>query len=82
MKSFFRETILGLRTFGSCPNCMSSVNVVTEIQFKLLNENHGENPPLQTSFIKLDVAIAIFRHLLNMAVLEERLNKTELENVG
>ena len=42
--------------------------------------NSGENPPLLT-FIKPDVAIATFKNLLNMAVLEERLNKTNIEKV-
>ena len=36
----------------------------------------------QTSvFIKFDVAIPTFKNLLNMAVLEERLNKTDVEKV-
>ena len=30
--------VLGLLSFGSCPNCKSFANVVIEIQFKLLNE--------------------------------------------
>ena len=32
------QKVLGLLSFGSCPNCMSSANIVAEIQFKLLNE--------------------------------------------
>ena len=44
MKSFFNERqfflqkVPGLLYFGSYPNCMSSANLVVEIQFKLLNE--------------------------------------------
>ena len=42
MKSFFNELslqkVLGLLSFGSCPNCMSSANIVAKIQFKLSNE--------------------------------------------
>ena len=45
MKSFFNETVnfstqkvLGLLSFGFCPNCMNSPNVVAEIRLKLLNE--------------------------------------------
>ena len=36
---------------------------------------------LQTSFIKFDAAIATFKNLLNLAVLEERLNKMDIEKV-
>ena len=32
------QKVLGLSNFGSFPNCMSSANIVVEIQFKLLNE--------------------------------------------
>ena len=62
---------------------MSSANIAAEIQFKLLNErvlSTGEL--LYTLFIKFDVAIATFKNLLNMAVLEERLNKTDIEKIG
>ena len=40
------------------------------------------NLPLKTSSIKFDVPIAIFKNLLNMAVLEECLNKTDIEKAG
>ena len=50
MKSFFNETlnfffrkVLGLLSFGPCPSCMSSANIVVEIQFKLLNERSFEH---------------------------------------
>ena len=33
------QKVLGLLSFESCPNCISSANIVAEIQFKLLNEN-------------------------------------------
>ena len=36
---------------------------------------------LKTSFIKLDVAIATSKNLLNMAALEERLNKMGIEKI-
>ena len=44
--------------------------------------NYGEKLLLQTSFIKFDVAIPTFKNLLNIAVLEEHLNKTYMEKVG
>ena len=53
---------------------MISVNIETLIS--------RENPPLWTSFIKFDVAIATFKNLLNKTVLEECLNKTDIEKVG
>ena len=62
---------------------MSSANIAAEIQFKLLNErvlSIGEL--LYTLFITFNVAIATFKNLLNMAVLEERLNKTDIEKIG
>ena len=40
------------------------------ICFNIETLNSGENPTLQTSFIKFDVAIATFKNLLNMAVLD------------
>ena len=54
----------------------------TMISFKIETLNSGENLPLQTSFLKFDVDIATFKNLLNMAILEERLNKTDIEKVG
>ena len=38
--------------------------------------------PYITWFIKFDVAIATFKNLLKMAVLKERLNKTDMGKVG
>ena len=52
------------------------------ISFNIDTLNSDENPPLLTSFIKFDVAIATFKNLLIMEVLEERLNKTDIEKVG
>ena len=52
------------------------------ISFNIETLNSGKNPPLLTSFIKSDVPIATFKNLLNMAVLEECLNKTDKEKVG
>ena len=40
------------------------------ISFNIETPNSGENPLLKSSFIKFDVAIATFKNLLNMAVLE------------
>ena len=39
------------------------------ISFNIETLNSGENPPLQNSFIKFDVAIATFENLVKMAVL-------------
>ena len=52
------------------------------ISFNIEMLNSGENPPLKTSFIKFDIAIATFKNLFNMVVLEERLNKMDIEKVG
>ena len=44
MKSFFNVTlsspqkVMGLLSFGFCRNSVNSINVVAEIQLKLLNE--------------------------------------------
>ena len=35
---FSLQKVLGLLSFGPCPNCLSSANIVAEIRFKLLNE--------------------------------------------
>ena len=52
------------------------------ISFNTETLNPGENPQLQTSFIKFDVAMASFKNLLNMVVLEEHLKKTDIEKIG
>ena len=54
----------------------------TMISFNIETLNSSENLPLYTSFIKFDVAITTFKNLLKMVVLEERLNKTDIEKVG
>ena len=51
------------------------------ISFNIETLNSGENPPLQTLFKKFDVAVANFKNLQNMAVLEEPLNKKDIEKV-
>ena len=52
------------------------------ISFNIETLNSGQKPSLQTSFIKPDVAIATFKNLFNMAVLEEHLNKADIEKVA
>ena len=52
------------------------------VSFNIETLNSGTNPPLQNSFKKPGVAIATFKNLLKMAVLQERLNKTDMEKVG
>ena len=52
------------------------------VSFNIETLNSGANPPLLTSFIKFDVAIATFKNLLQMTVLKERLNKTDMVKVG
>ena len=44
--------------------------------------NSGAIPPLYTSFIIFDVALATFNNLLQMGVLKKRLYKTYMEKVG
>ena len=51
------------------------------ISFNIEKLNSGKNPPLETSFIKFDVAVATFKNPLNMAVSEVRLNVTYIEKV-
>ena len=52
------------------------------VSFNIETLKSGTNLPLQTSFIKFDVAIATLKNLLKMAVLKERLNKKDMEKVG
>ena len=52
------------------------------VSFNIETLNSGANPPLDNSFIKFDVAIATLENLLKMAVLNKRLNKTDMEKVG
>ena len=62
-----------------------SIHTLKLARWFLLTMKHwtlGENLPLLTSFIKFDVATATFKNLLNMAVLEECLNKTGIEKLG
>ena len=51
------------------------------VSFNIETLKSGANPPLQTSSIKFDVAIATLNDLLKMAELKERLNKTDMEKV-
>ena len=46
--NFSLEKVLGLLNFESCPNCMSSANLVAEIQFKILNERALSNGETRT----------------------------------
>ena len=48
------------------------------ISLNIETVNSYENLPLSTSLIKFDATIAKFKILLNIAVLEERLNKTDI----
>ena len=52
----------------------------TLISFNIQTLNFDKNLPLQISFIKFDLA-KTFKNLLNMAVLGEYLNKTDMEKV-
>ena len=52
------------------------------VSFNIETLNSGANLSLLNLFIKFDVAIATFKNLLTMAVLKERLNKTDMEKVG
>ena len=52
------------------------------VSFNIETLNSGANPPLKNSFIKFDVAIATLENLLKMAVLNNRLNKTDMEKAG
>ena len=48
------------------------------ISLNIETVNSYESLPLSTSLIKFDATIATFKILLNIAVLEERLNKTDI----
>ena len=52
------------------------------VSFNTETLNSGANPPLYTSFIKFNIAIATFKNLLKMTVLKKRLNETDMEKVG
>ena len=52
------------------------------ISFNIEMPNSAKNSPLKTSFKKCGVAIDTFRNLLNMAVLEEHPNKTDIKTKG
>ena len=52
------------------------------VSFNIETLNSVANPPLKNSFIKFDVAIATLENLLKMAVLNNRLNKTDMEKAG
>ena len=52
------------------------------VSFNTETLNSSANPLLVVLFIKFDVAIATFNNLLKMAVLKERLNKTDMEKVA
>ena len=49
--------------------------------FNIETLNSAANPPLYTSFIKFDVAIATYKTVLKMAVVKDRVNKMEMEKL-
>ena len=52
------------------------------VSFNIETLNSGANSPLQSSFIKFDVAIATLDNMLKKTVLNKRVNKTDMEKVG
>ena len=52
------------------------------ISYNIETQDSGANPSLQTSFIKVDAAIATFKNLLKIVILKGRLKKTDMEKVG
>ena len=50
--------------------------------FNIETLNSGANPPLQNSFIEFDVAVATLENLLQIAVLNKRVNKMDMEKVS
>ena len=55
---------------------------VVMVSFNIETLNFGTNPPLQTLFIKFDVAIATFENLVKITVLKEHQNKADMKKVG
>ena len=52
------------------------------VSFHIETLDSDTNQPLQTSFIKFDIAIATFENLRKVAVFKEHLNKTDMKKVG
>ena len=57
----------------------SEISVMVSFNIETLNS--AANPPLYTSFIKFDVAIATYKTVLKMAVVKDRVNKMEMEKL-
>ena len=52
------------------------------VSFNIETLDSGANLPSQTLFIKFEVLIVTFKNMLKMAVLKERLDKTNMEKAG
>ena len=55
---------------------------ITLISFNSEILNSGANSPLQTLFIRFDVAIATFTNLLHMTIFKGRLKRMDIEKVS
>ena len=86
---FSLQKVLGLLSFGSCPNCMSSAKVVGEIRFKLLNEralSNGEPCPCEyfTLFHSFHIKytlvhVYIIHHIYKHLIQKEKINNWLLQ---
>ena len=82
MKSFFNETLNFL--FRKYIYFSTSFGFYFQVSYTYfqISAMISINIAIIDSFIKFDVAIATFKNLLNFAVLEEHLNKMDLEKVS
>ena len=55
---------------------------ITLISFNSETLNSGANSPLQTLFIRFDVAIATFTNLLYMTIFKGRLKRMDIEKLS
>ena len=52
------------------------------VSFNIETLKSGANPSLENSLIKFYFVIVTLENLLKMAVLNKRLNKTDMEKIG
>ena len=71
---------VGFATYFLVSDTQSRTSAMVSFNIETLKS--GANPSLENSFIKFYFVIVTLENLLKMAVLNKRLNKTDMEKIG
>ena len=71
---------VGFATYFLVSDTQSQTSAMVSFNIETLNS--GANPSLANSFIKFYFVVVTLENLLKMAILNKRLNKTNMEKIG